>query len=348
MKSALQTIAKLEQIVQRDEGGRGMRHLCQPSGTLATTALALFHAQNVVLVTGFPCLMQHDIPTETDGPSGTVAICRALTRMDMSKKVVIVTDDCNKTVIEACANTDVSLKHTHWSLESFPPSSQWNDTEQHRLMEVVKECDHILALERASESQDGNAYTMSGAIMGKDMLAPLDQLFSEKVRQKYPHYKTSCVGDGGNEMGMHAVRDAIVTHIPNGALIASASSADHVIAASVSNWGGYAVAAALEVLAIEYDVNNKEVLPWYPLLPPNVEETRAVEAVVQAGGRDGVTGKLEASVDGMSLDVSLGILNELRNEVDLYAKKTFPPMTFREKLIVYFSTECTITEVMKM
>ena len=114
MKSALQTIAKLEQIVQRDEGGRGMRHLCQPSGTLATTALALFHAQNVVLMTGFPCLMQHDIPTETDGPSGTVAICRALTRMDMSKKVVIVTDDRNKTVIEACANTDVSLKHTHW------------------------------------------------------------------------------------------------------------------------------------------------------------------------------------------------------------------------------------------
>jgi hypothetical protein len=348
MKSALQTIAKLEQIVQRDEGGRGMRHLCQPSGTLATTALALFHAQNVVLVTGFPCLMQHDIPTETDGPSGTVAICRALTRMDKHKKVVIVTDDCNKPVIEACMDSMLYEYNETSFLKSFPPSSQWNDTEQRRLMEVVKECDHILALERASESQDGNAYTMSGAIMGKDMLAPLDQLFSEKVRQKYPHYETSCVGDGGNEMGMHAVRDAIVTHIPNGALIASASSADHVIAASVSNWGGYAVAAALEVLAIEYDVNNKEVLPWYPLLLPNVEETRAVEAVVQAGGRDGVTGKLEASVDGMSLDVSLGILNELRNEVDLYAKKTFPPMTFREKLIVYFSTEYTITEVMKM
>jgi len=349
MKSALQTIAKLEQIVQRDEGGRGMRHLCQPSGTLATTALALFHAQNVVLVTGFPCLMQHEIPTETDGPSGTVAICRALTRMGKSKKVTIVTDDCNKTVVEACANIDVDLKNTHWSFKSFPPSDQWNETEQHRLMEVVKDCEHILALERASESQDGNAYTMSGKIMGKDMLAPLDQLFSEKVRKKYPRYKTSCVGDGGNEMGMHAVRDAIVTHIPNGAMIASASSADHVLAASVSNWGGYAVAAALEVLAIDDDVKNKEVLPWYPLLPPNVEETRAVEAVVEAGGRDGVTGKMEVSVDGMSMDVSLGILDELRDEVDLYAQKTFPAMTFREKLIVFCSTDTyTFMELMRM
>ena len=81
------------------------------------------------------------------------------------------------------------------------------------------------------------------------------------------------------------------------------------------------------------------MLPWYPLLVPNVEETRAVEAVVQAGGRDGVTGKSEVSVDGMSMDVSLGILNELRNEVDLHARNAFPPMTFREKLIVYFSTD---------
>ena len=103
------------------------------------------------------------------------------------------------------------------------------------------------------------------------------------------------------------------------------------------------------MLAIDDDVKNKEVLPWYPLLPPNVEETRAVEAVVQAGGRDGVTGKLEVSVDGMSMDVSLGILNELRDEVDLYAQKTFPAMTFREKLIVFCSTDnYTFMELMRM
>ena len=51
------------------------------------------------------------------------------------------------------------------------------------------------------------------------------------------------------------------------------------------------------------------------LLPTEDEELQAVEAAVHAGARDGVTGKKEVTVDGMDIATSLGILQELRDEI---------------------------------
>jgi|EP00505_MAST-04D_sp_SCG-Rhode-Island_P001771 hypothetical protein len=309
----LSAIARLETTVQRDEGGRGIRHLCQPSGTLAAIATALYTAQNVVLVTGFPCLMEHVVPTETDGPSGTIAICRALTKR--GAHAVIVTDDCNEGVLEACAKASLNdVSSGAWRIESFPPKFMWTEADQERLSRLAAGADHILALERASASLDGNAYTMSGKIMGPKLIAPLDQLFGNNMRKTYPNYVTSAIGDGGNEMGMAGARDEILANIPKGELIASASFADHLLVASVSNWGGYAVAAALEVLSIAHAEEAGQNKPS-PLLPTEDEERQAVEAAVHAGARDGVTGKKEVTVDGMDIGTSLGILQELRGEI---------------------------------
>ena len=56
------------------------------------------------------------------------------------------------------------------------------------------------------------------------------------------------IGDGGNEVGMGKVRQQVMQHIPNGEKIASSVCTDQLIAAGVSNWGAYALAAALYVL----------------------------------------------------------------------------------------------------
>ena len=323
-------IARMEKIIQRDEGQRGIKNLCQPAGTLAALATSLFASRSVVLVTGFPCLIQHDPPTETDGPSGTIAIARALTRMGTNTKVTIVTDQCNAKVLELCATTALTESPAHsWQIVSFPPKDQWNEIDQHKLEQLAATADHVVALERASQALDGNAYTMSGTVMGNDLLAPLDQLFQE-LRSKYT-YTTSRVGDGGNELGMAGARAEIVQHIKNGGTIASASRADHLLVASVSNWGGYSIAAALEAIVWDatklsteakregdaVDVVDVVGAAW-PLLPPDNEELLAVEAAVRAGARDGVSGKQEVSVDGMSMEVSLSVLRELRNELTAY------------------------------
>ena len=56
------------------------------------------------------------------------------------------------------------------------------------------------------------------------------------------------IGDGGNELGMGKVLAAVRAHIVNGPLIAAVTPADHLITAGVSNWGGWALVAAVEAL----------------------------------------------------------------------------------------------------
>lgn len=56
------------------------------------------------------------------------------------------------------------------------------------------------------------------------------------------------IGDGGNEIGMGKVRDQVTKHIPYGKEIACRVTADQLITAGVSNWGGYALATALYML----------------------------------------------------------------------------------------------------
>jgi hypothetical protein len=58
------------------------------------------------------------------------------------------------------------------------------------------------------------------------------------------------IGDGGNELGMGKVLDEIIKNpkIADGDKIGCAVAADFLIAASVSNWGGYALAAGAAVV----------------------------------------------------------------------------------------------------
>jgi hypothetical protein len=88
---------------------------------------------------------------------------------------------------------------------------------------------------------DGNCYTMRGIDMtAAGLIAPLHRLCSEA---QVPFL---AIGDGGNELGMGKVMDEIVKNpkIANGEKIGCCVAADCFFAASVSNWGGYALSVA--------------------------------------------------------------------------------------------------------
>ena len=73
------TITALEKCVQRDEGGRGITQLIDhEKSVLQPAAAALMRCKRVIVLTGFPCLMTHRVPQETDGPLGALAIAKAL------------------------------------------------------------------------------------------------------------------------------------------------------------------------------------------------------------------------------------------------------------------------------
>ena len=78
------------------------------------------------------------------------------------------------------------------------------------------------------------------------LIAPLD-IIVQFARVRNHHTPFIAIGDRGHGMGMGKVLQAIHTNpqIPNAPLIAAVASADHLVSASVSKWGGYALAVSI-------------------------------------------------------------------------------------------------------
>jgi len=197
------------------------------------------------------------------------------------------------------------------SLVTFP--SAFSEEDEKRFAEVAKLCDLIISCERAGPGKDGKCYTMRGIDMTeRGLIAPLHRLVEEA------NCKMISIGDGGNELGMGKVIQNIVDNpkIFNGEKIGCVVSADYLIAASVSNWGGYALSAAAAFAHVnQINSDNKMDLlqKWVSrCLPTEEEEISLLDRCVTAGCRDGVSGKIERTVDGMPLETSLTCLRDIR------------------------------------
>ena len=319
-------LAHLYHIVSQDTGGRGMTHLICPDDFQKACQLLGTHdssskENNIVLLTGFPCHMDQTIPTETDGPPGTLALARACTTM--GHKTTIVTEDYNRPIFEAATLTTNNNNHHLLSYEYISVSSQQQQTS---LQLIAQQAGLYIACERAGPARDGHSYTMRGRDMTERNLiaSSIDQLVvhtsttsttpNSASNNKIPFI---AIGDGGNELGMGKVISQIETHIPGGAQIGCVVPADYLIAASVSNWGGYALAAgaALVHAAATFSSDEESTAFLQKCIPTVEEEKDALHRMVQAGCRDGVSGKQEATVDGMPLETSMDILEQIRSVV---------------------------------
>jgi hypothetical protein len=99
---------------------------------------------------------------------------------------------------------------------------------------------------------------------------------------------------------MGAIVEAVHNHVPHGEILCAQLATDVLLPAGVSNWGCYAIQAALAILTGKPE-----------LLHTGAMERRLVEAAANAGLVDGNTGKCESTVDGMSIEVHMGIVDLL-------------------------------------
>lgn len=310
------TYDAIQEIIGTDAGDRGMKSLIVP-GDLRTAAEIIAAVPpsddgTVVVLSGFPCCVNESPPTETDGPPGTLAIARAM--VALGHKTVVVTDSCNRAVFSA-ALKDLTLPSNSGigslSLEVYP--STFTDDDETRFSQLADSCKLLISCERAGPGRDGKCYTMRGIDMNeKGLIAPLHRLVKES------NSPFIAIGDGGNELGMGKVIDNIINNpkISNGEKIGCVIAADHLIAASVSNWGGYALAAAVALARIQKsnDFGGENAKKWIEnCVPSENEEIALLDRCVAAGCRDGVSGKMEATVDGMPLETSLRCLRDIRN-----------------------------------
>ncbi|KAF1661421.1 D-glutamate cyclase, mitochondrial, partial [Aptenodytes patagonicus] len=305
---AAQKIKTLETVIGIDPGDRGIIHLHRQD-ELLKACLSISHARSVLITTGFPTHFAYEPPEENDGPPGALAIAAILQALE--KEVAIVTDqramNLNKKIIEEAVQLGI-LKGP------VPLLSYQRESADSALMFLCENgnpgrprFDHLIAIERAGMAADGNYYN-ARKVNIKHLVDPIDELFL--AAQTIPGVTTTGVGDGGNELGMGKVKDAVKKHIKDGDVIACDVEADFTIVAGVSNWGGYAIACTLYILstceihdrylrkAVGFPPLAKKVI-WLSALPSVTKEEKLLKTLVQHGVRSGKTASLEMEVDGL-------------------------------------------------
>ena len=197
-------------------------------------------------------------------------------------------------------------------LETFP--SVFSSKDEERFAKFAKLCNLLISCERARPGKDGKCYTMRGIDMNKKgLIAPLHRLVEEA------NCKMISIGDGGNELGMGKVIESIRNNLKvlNGDMIECVVAADFLIAASVLNWGGYALSAAAIVahmgeMSSDEDKSSDSIQKWTNrCLLSKEDDIALLNHCLSTGCRDGVSEKMESTVDGMPLETSLACLQDI-------------------------------------
>lgn len=306
--SAVRKIRELETTIAIDPGNRGIGHLfCKDE--LLKAALSLSHARSVLVTTGFPTHFKHEPPEENDGPPGAIALAAFL--QALGKDVSMVVD-------QRALNLHTKLVEDaveHGVLKTQIPLTTYQGGSVEEAQAFLckdgdpksPRFDHLVAIERSGRAADGNYYN-ARKMNVKHLVDPIDDIFL--AAQKIPGISSTGVGDGGNELGMGKVKEAVKKHIRNGEVIACDAAADFAVIAGVSNWGGYALACALYILnscEVHERYLRRAVGPsripgkqsWIQALPSVAKEEKMLGILMRHQVRSGVSGIVGMEVDAL-------------------------------------------------
>jgi hypothetical protein len=154
--------------------------------------------------------------------------------------------------------------------------------------------DLFIYIERVGRAADGAYYNMLSVDISR-WTAPLD---SYAILNNLP---VIAIGDGGNEVGMGSLLGPLAALIPEYSRCLCVIASDICIPVDVSNWGAYALTAALSLSLGKWFGSSES------------EDLGMMDALLYSGAVDGVTGRKERSVDGLSEGVHLRIRSDLEN-----------------------------------
>jgi len=309
----------IDRIVGLDMGQRGIGGLYAPARALCGEPLCLAAARplaglergdHVVILTG--SLTRAGVSTaiaENDGPVGVAALARAISNgfnaipvimvdATICDKVAAITRVAGQNVV-TLAQARVAAAMPRFTSIAVVEGGEIDDAaaKAHAVAAIAEmRPKAVYSVERAGLSADGTYRNARGEDYSAGR-ARLDHVVLEAARAGIT---TIGVGDGGNEIGMGAVREAVAEHIPHGAVLCAEIATDILLPCGVSNWGCYGIMAALAILTGNLDLAHT----------PD-RERRLLEASPQIGLVDGSTGRLDATADGLPLATHLGLVELL-------------------------------------
>jgi len=273
----MQTLSeRIEDIILQHDN-RGMRQLrtaLSPGYCYRAARMILDNKGTVLIGTGFPVSGSF----ESDGPIGAIALYRVLMELNC-EPVVVCAPPISKILTRNFMTYELPL--VDWE-KSKPVARQ-----------ALKDLEPslIVSIERPGVTGDGCYYNMRK--MDITQLTGKFDLFLQESR-----CPSIAFGDGGNEIGMGNVCDALATLD----IIPAITTCDELVIASVSNWGVYGVIAALCRLL------NKDL---FQIFNPKT----IADYLVDNGCVDGVTTRQESSEDGFPISVGISIIDQLRDFV---------------------------------
>ena len=256
------------------------KHFCG-----AAAECILQNPGTILITTGF-YILNSDAP-ETDGPNGALAIGDALHTIGLP--VIYVTGKPLSNILSAYLGDKAPVIE-------FPLLREHE--ENTRITEKIVATHKptlLISVERCSATASGKHLNIQKSDI-TEKTPKIEYLFKKNI-------PSIGIGDGGNEIGMgnlakYIKKDERLPSEP------AAITCNHLIIASVSNWGAYGLVAALSLI-------KKQNL----LLKPNKEKGR-LKYLVDAGMVDGTTGKQEYSVDGFTLAENMSMLQRVHTFID--------------------------------
>ena len=225
----------------------------------------------VLIGTGFPVAGTF----ETDGPVGAIALYQALQALGARPVIACATPLAQ--VLESAYRIlplerdpadDGSYSATEW-LEANQPGA-------------------IISIERPGMADDGRYYNMRG----EDISAGCGVFDPFMTLAKCP---TLAIGDGGNEIGMGNIADAL-SELD---IDVATTCCDELLVADVSNWGAYGLLAFLGLWA------QRDLLAEF-------SPTDTLRYLSERGSVDGVTRQNTLTEDGLPPSESEAVIRELR------------------------------------
>lgn len=274
----------------------------------------------VYLMTGFVLL--DNAAAETDGIVSTMLLARALVLAFDAKPVIICQEEnmeavraLSRTVglhfydtIEGCLQNPVSLAAIPFTKEKTKAAAQADALLQSGLPKAV------IANEFPGENGVGEFHNAVGK-RTTHLEAKADILF-EKLQQA--GVLNIAIGDLGNEMGMGTLSAHLARYVPGcaaegcvcgcGGGIAARTAADHILTATVSDWGCYGMIAAIAYLQGDMEIMHDAQL-----------EKEVLTTAAKSGMVD-MYGWTIPAIDGFDLQTNMAIVTMMR-ECIRYAPK---------------------------
>jgi D-glutamate cyclase len=260
---------------------------------------------------------------ETDGPSGVAVLARLFGSLGI--RSCIVAEARFLPAIQAAvqaAGTPI-MSSTTWSRRdngalclAFPEGAKAAPDFINELLSLSDTWQAAFFIEKPGPSHTGKFHNSSGAPKDTEWLGHLHLLANESKKRGIP---TIGIGDGGNEIGFGMIatelfkqdpdRYRCACQCPSGLL--DSTEVDFLFPVSVSNWGAYAIVAALAI-----QLGRPELMQDW------TEIKDSIKAPLAHGAFDGYSGLSVPSVDGVSLVGNQAIYALIQEVVRLHQTKT--------------------------